>query len=211
MVKHGSEEFFFHPVSWFEPLQWNHVFNLDLIHHSDQKKNPKIHVDLGAGDGEFLCERARHYPEVKFLAVERLLGRARKIARRAYRENLPNVRVIRIEAAYAVEHLFSDSSIDTMTILFPDPWPKRRHHKNRLIQSSFLEKCARCIRPRGWLAMKTDDSGYFEQMTTTLSACKSFEHWLDVQPETLIPEITDFEQKFVKAGRSIYFVAVRRI
>ncbi len=204
-MKHHSEAFFFKPVSWFEPFQWKQVFS------ASASQNPEsIHVDIGAGDGGFVCQRARNHPEMNFLAVERLLGRARKIARRALREQLAHVRVARIEAAYAVERLFPASSIHTMTILFPDPWPKRRHHKNRLIQRSFLERCATCLRADGWLAIKTDDASYFEQISDALAECKGLKRWQDVQPEILLPETTDFEREFLKEKRSVWFVAARR-
>ena len=199
---------FFRPVSWFEPLRWEEVFR--------SKKDPrisrsKVHVDLGAGDGGFIRARARNHPEVNFLAVERLLGRARKIARGAFRDGLDNVRVLRIEAAYAVEHLFSPHSITSISIFFPDPWPKRRHHKNRLIQPSFLECCARTLRLDGWLMMKTDDASYFEHIEEVLGKCKTLQRWDGVHPEILLPEKTDFERDFLKEKRQIYFVAAKPI
>jgi len=222
-----SEAFFFQPASWFEPFNWEHVFEQSAhppsapqpVQSEDEKhsnilKNVgisfPIHADLGAGDGGFVCQRARNHPKTNFLAVERLLGRARKIARRARRERLPNVRVVRIEASYAVEHLFSASSVRSMTILFPDPWPKRRHHKNRLIQRPFLEHCAACLEPGGWLAIKTDDASYLEQINMAFSECKGLKRWMEARSETLIPETTDFEREFLKENRPIYFVAAIR-
>ncbi len=148
---------------------------------------------------------------MNFLAVERLLGRSRKIARRACREQLANVRVVRIEAAYAVERLFPAGSVSAMTILFPDPWPKRRHHKNRLIQRSFLKSCAGCLQADGWLAIKTDDAAYFEQIEEALAECKPLERWKEIQAQNLIPETTDFEREFLKEQRPVHFVAARRI
>ena len=192
--------YFHQPVSWFEPLRWKEVF---------PSQDLSIHVDLGAGDGGFVRARARNHPEINFLAVERLLGRARKNARGAFRDGLDNVRVLRIEAAYAVEYLFPPHSVAAITIFFPDPWPKRRHHKNRLIQPRLLECCARCLQPAGWLAIKTDDAPYFEQIGAALADCKALRLWPDTDAVTLFPETTDFEKDFVKKGQSIHFVAAR--
>lgn len=167
-----------------------------------------IHVDLGAGDGGFLRDRAKRLPDTCFLGVERLLGRARKIARRSWRADLRNVRVARIEVSYAVKWLFPPASVSSITILFPDPWPKRRHHGNRLIQPGFMEDCRRCLRPDGWLAIKTDDEPYFDHVRRVLEVCQGFKPW-DVDVAELLPEKTDFERDFEKEGRSFYFAALK--
>ena len=212
-------EIFLHkPPSWIETLKWEEVFapvspGNQLSAHSAfrvPRSAFPIHVDLGAGDGGFIRARARNHPDVAFLGVERLLGRARKIARGAWRDSLPNMRALRIEATYAVEHLFPPGSVSSITILFPDPWPKRRHHKNRLVQTPFLEQCARALGPGGWLALKTDDAPYFEHMQEALAACAGLKPWPEAKAATLLPESTDFERDFVKEGRPIHFLAARR-
>ncbi len=200
----NMDSFLVKPVSWFEPLCLEETFFFDS---TSLKSKFNIHVDLGAGDGAFICVRAKNNPETYFLAVERLLGRVRKISRGAYRDQLENLRVLRVEAFYAVKYLFSPHSMASMTILFPDPWPKRRHHPHRLIQLDFLEACAKCLRKEGWLAIKTDDEPYFQHMTKVIKSCPHFSLWNDVAPADLIPETTDFEKTFLKAGRPIYFIA----
>jgi len=221
------ESFLYQPPSWFEPLKWERVFpplapensassprSGGTGHHPTRIQNPEsntesVHVDLGAGDGGFVTACADECPEIRFVAVERLLGRARKIAKKAHRLRLKNLRALRIEAAYAVEHLFPPASVAAITILFPDPWPKRRHHKNRLIQTTFLERCARCLRPDGWLAIKTDDACYFEQILRSLTACRGLRHWNAADPKVLLPSLTEFEREHLRAGRTIHFVAAR--
>jgi tRNA (guanine-N7-)-methyltransferase len=193
-----SESLMFKPESWFEPLSWKSMF----------PKNPDapVHVDLGAGDGGFIRSRAEHHPETNFIAVERLLGRARKISRNALKDHLENVKVLRIEAGYAVEWLFPAGSLTSITVLFPDPWPKRRHHKNRIIQPDFLKLCAKCLRPDGWLGIKTDHGEYFEHIQECLNGSKEFRIW-DIQSENLLPELTDFEREFIQSKRKINFIA----
>ena len=171
----------------------------------------EIEVDLGAGDGGYLVERARRHPERAFLAVERLLGRVRKIARRATRLGLGNVRVLRIEASYAAEWLLPPGSVNAITVLFPDPWPKRRHHKNRLVQTEFLDACARAIKPDGWLGLKTDDAPYFAHIQEVASASPLLAPWKEARAEELLPETTDFERDFLHEGRPIHFLALRPI
>lgn len=212
------ERYWHRPHSWFERLQWAEVFapvdvapGTAALDSSATVPAAKrlIHVDLGAGDGGFLRARARNHPGTDFLGVERLLGRVRKIARGAFRENLGNLRALRIEVGYAVEYLFPPDSIDAITILFPDPWPKRRHHKHRLIQPAFLEACGRALRPTGWLAIKTDDPNYFEQINEALAGCAGLQPWHGAEAAALLPEVTDFERDFVREARPIYFLAAR--
>jgi tRNA (guanine-N7-)-methyltransferase len=217
----AQEKLIYKPASWLEPFRWVDVFSdhsppvsesAPYIPHSPIR-NPQfmIHVDLGAGDGGFIRARAHNYPETRFLAVERLLGRVRKLARRASQESLENLRVLRIEAAYAVEFLIPPKSVNSMTILFPDPWPKRRHHPNRLIQTSFLDLCSRCLTSEGWIGIKTDDVSYFEHIQKALRSCKTLKSWSEANAAELLPEITDFEKDFQKEGRPIYFVAARPV
>ncbi|MCC7518201.1 MAG: tRNA (guanosine(46)-N7)-methyltransferase TrmB [Verrucomicrobiae bacterium] len=190
------------PRSWVERLEWRAVF-------ASAETPAHIEVDLGAGDGGFVVERARRHPERAFLAVERLLGRTRKIARRAARLDLANVRALRIEASYAAEWLLPPRSVDAITVLFPDPWPKRRHHKHRLIRTTFLDACARALKPVGWLGIKTDDASYFDQIRAAAAASRLLAPWEAARADELFPETTDFERDFLREGRSIHFLALR--
>ncbi len=96
-----------------------------------------VELDLGAGDGGFALAYAKQHPEINLLAVERLLGRVRKIEKRAARAGLANLRVLRLEFGYTVRYLLPPESVSIAHILFPDPWPKRRHWPRRLIQAPF--------------------------------------------------------------------------
>jgi tRNA (guanine-N7-)-methyltransferase len=209
-VTANTASFFYTPPSWFEPFDWRRVFAPVSPDQPALPDNSEIQIDLGAGDGGFLIERAKRHPDVRFLGVERLLGRVRKISKRAFRGNLTNVRVIRIEASYAVQWLFPPETVDAITVLFPDPWPKRRHHHHRLVQPQFLEHCARCLKKNGWLAIKTDDQPYFSHIRETLDSCRALREWHNAPVETLLPEMTDFEREFTKEKRTFHLVVARR-
>src|SRR4030095_4690403 len=92
--------------------------------------NAPLHVDLGCGDGSFLCEMARQFPKRNFLGIERLAKRVEKVRRKA--EQIKNVRVLRADTLFAVRYLLPESSVETFYLLFPDPWPKRRHQLRRI-------------------------------------------------------------------------------
>src|SRR6266446_8855037 len=100
------------------------------------RRNAPLHVDLGCGDGSFLCALAQRMPEKNFLGIERLVGRTRTVARKAAR--IGNVRLLRMEISYAVRYLLPPASVETFYLLFPDPWPKRQHWQRRIVNENFL-------------------------------------------------------------------------
>lgn len=155
-------------------------------------------VELGAGDGSFLIAYATAHPEVNLLGVERLLGRLRKIDRKAHRGNLTNVRGIRMEANYLVRYLLPRASIRAFHIYFPDPWPKRRHWKNRLITEPFSELLRGALEPNGVVYLRTDDKLYFAQMTEVFGKNENFTR-IETPPE-LLTIVTDFEREFHRRG-----------
>jgi len=134
-----------------EFYEWPMVFGNDRA----------VEIELGSGDGGFIVERARQFPLRNFLAVERLLGRARKIVKKIQRAELDNLKVLRLESSYVLKRLVPEKSVSTVHIMFPDPWPKKRHHKRRLIQPGFLKSAHRVLLPEGTVRFSTDDPDYF--------------------------------------------------
>ena len=116
-----------------------------------------LEVDLGCGDGSFLMEMAREFPERDFLGVERLLGRVRKVCKKLTRRRLENVRVLRLDSRYVVEWLLPDDGVSRLHLLCPDPWPKLRHNRRRLVQAEFLEAVRRVL-GAGWRVSFHDGS-----------------------------------------------------
>src|SRR5262249_40908789 len=138
------------------------VHRLDLTVLFPQSR--PLEVELGSGDGSFLAQWAQRHPERNYFGVERLLGRLRKLDRKGQRAGLHNLRLIRMEAAYFVEFLLPPASVAALHIYFPDPWPKRRHRKHRLVNERFAELAAQALRPGGAIFLRTDDADYFSQM-----------------------------------------------
>ncbi|MBI5773822.1 MAG: tRNA (guanosine(46)-N7)-methyltransferase TrmB [Verrucomicrobia bacterium] len=155
-------------------------------------------VELGSGDGSFLVQYASLHPENNFIGVERLLGRLRKIDRKGRRLGLTNLRVVRVEAAYFLEYLLPPECAAALHVYFPDPWPKRRHHKNRLINERFPELARRVLTPGGIVFLRTDDANYFAQMNRVFQARTDFR--AVETPAELSVVTTDFERDFNVRG-----------
>ena len=170
-----------------------------------------LQVDLGCGDGSFLCELASRYPERNFLGTERLVGRVAKSCRKS--ANLENVRVLNVESSYAVGYLLPERSVETFYLLFPDPWPKRRHHRRRIVTKAFLESTHRTLENGGVLQIATDQLDYFRQIER-LAHASSLQ--ISLAEETSSDKndnfpLTKFERRFSALGAPIYRLTLRKI
>jgi tRNA (guanine-N7-)-methyltransferase len=165
-----------------------------------------LHVDLGCGDGSFLSALAERMPEENFLGIERLLGRVRSACRKAAR--IDNMRVIRVETSYAVRYLLPEQSVQVFHLLFPDPWPKRRHQRRRVMTSEFLRSVHCALAPQGVLRIATDQLDYFEQMQRLARADSQF---AIVDPDHANLPLTQFERIFQEQGAPIHRLALRKV
>lgn len=173
------------PDQWLDPIDFRKSFN--------QPERP-FEVDLGCGKGRFLLVRSGKFPETNYLGIDRMLNRIRKIDSKAQRLSRKNVRLLRIDAYYATTFLLPPESVDTYYVFYPDPWPKEKHHHNRLFNEPFMDAIARTLKPGGHIHAASDHLPYFDEIYALLKNDKRFE-----QTDTFIPaedEVTDFELIF---------------
>jgi tRNA (guanine-N7-)-methyltransferase len=173
------------PEQWLTPHDFRACF--------DRPDQP-FEIDLGCGKGRFLLARAANFPEINFLGIDRQLNRIRKIDRKAQRAGLKNVRLFRMDAAYATTYLLPPECVDTFYIFYPDPWPKGKHSHNRLFNASFVNTLARTLKPGGKIHASTDHRPYFEEIRKQL---KEDPRFMEIEP--FVPcgdEVTDFELIF---------------
>lgn len=161
-----------------------------------------LEVDVGCGKGRFLLARCRAFPETNFLGIERREKRTLSVHRKLEREGVTNVRLLRLEAAYVVEELIPPLSVAAYYIFFPDPWPKRRHHRRRLFSPPFMQALHRTLLNAGGLNIATDYEEYFLAMRAQLRADPRFVETATF--ETSEEERSEFELTFRQAGRPIY-------
>jgi tRNA (guanine-N7-)-methyltransferase len=181
------------------------VARLDLVQLFGRKA--PLQVDLGCGDGSFLCDMAQQFPKKNFLGVERLTKRVEKVRRKA--EKIENLRVLRADTLSAVRYLLPECSVQAFYLLFPDPWPKRRHRFRRIFTGDFLSAIAIALEQRGLLRIATDQTDYFHQIERFSRAHLQFEVVPQSPDESLFP-MTKFERKFRDQGAPIYRLTLRK-
>ena len=191
----------FSPV--IELLRELRVARLDLVGLFGRQA--RLQVDLGCGDGSFLCELADQFPEKSFLGIERLTKRVEKVRRKA--GNIDNVRVLGADTLFAVRYLLPENSVETFYLLFPDPWPKRRHQQRRIFTREFLAAIAVALEERGFLRVATDQLDYFRQIERLSRTDSKFEI-LD-RDDVALP-LTKFERRFRQQGVPIHRLTLRK-
>ncbi|MBV9008110.1 MAG: tRNA (guanosine(46)-N7)-methyltransferase TrmB [Verrucomicrobia bacterium] len=185
----------FVPGSTVEPLDFGEIFG----------RNAPVEIDGGCGDGTFLAVLAAQYPERNFLGIERLARRTDAVCRRIARLGLPNARVFRVDLIYAMARLIPADQVAAVHLLFPDPWPKRRHHRRRTVTAEFISSVHLALAPGGLFHVATDHAEYFRAIQRLIS------------PETFTPAErmalpqSKFEQQFAAAGAPIYRLLLRKV
>jgi tRNA (guanine-N7-)-methyltransferase len=168
-------------------------------------RDAPLQVDLGCGDGSFLCDLAQQFPDKNFLGIERLTKRVEKVRRKA--QMIDNLRVLGTDTLFAVRDLLPENSVETFYLLFPDPWPKRRHQQRRIFTREFLDSIAAALGKNGVLQIATDHLDYFRQIERLSTAHPEFEV-ADLDGGVL--PLTKFERKFRELGVPIYRLTLRR-
>ena len=161
-----------------------------------------LEIDLGCGDGSFLMAMAKHHPERDFIGVERLLGRVRKVCRKAQRQGLENLKLLRLDSKYLVEWLLPPGSVSRLHLLCPDPWPKAKHHRRRLIQAEFLDAVKRCLTDEGEFLFMTDHLEYHEWTREMLEEFGGFDQLEWLEDSFFYPK-TDFQLQWEAEGKEM--------
>jgi tRNA (guanine-N7-)-methyltransferase len=159
-----------------------------------------IEIEIGIGKGRFLIDAAERRSESNFVGVEWAMKYLRLAHNRSVRKGLDNIRFVRADAREFVEFFVPSTSVQAYHIYFPDPWPKKRHHKRRLFNEGFLREIERTLVPGGQLWLATDFADYYEVMLDVLDLSETMrEVEVDWQGAR-----TNYEEKYLAAGKPIY-------
>lgn len=185
----------FTPPDYFRELRKTEIF---------PDPSRPLEIDLGCGDGSFLVEMARHFPGRDFLGVDRMAGRVGKTERRIRESGLSNVKVMRLESSYTAGWLLPTAGVSRLHLLCPDPWPKKRHHRHRLVNDrEFLAGLERVIEPGGEFLLKTDHGEYFTDAVASLGGCRGFEA-TDWGKDEFFHPPSGFESQWIAFGKVIH-------
>lgn len=185
------------------PSAWREIFGND---------NP-VSLEIGCGVGDFIAAMAAEHPDHNFIAIDIYNQGCLKSCKRIERMGLSNVRVLRVEARYLLEEMIPPSFLAQVFINCPDPWPKRRHRKRRLVQPAFVDLLESRLAPGGVFTFATDFSDYGKDVAMfmqgrggmeNLLAPDPYRHHLDGYP------LTKYMLKFMAEGSRIYFVRYRK-
>lgn len=172
-----------------------------------QRNVPRV-FEIGFGSGYSLLEMAKLHPEQDFIGIEMYQPGIGTLLQGIEAHQLNNVRIYYADAVEVLTQCIPDQSLDVVQIFFPDPWPKRRHHKRRLIQTAFVELVIKKLKPRGTLHLATDWEDYGVHMMNVLSNIPQLINLIGVgeysNRSAQRPVVTKFEQRGKQSGRAIW-------
>jgi tRNA (guanine-N7-)-methyltransferase len=172
---------------------------------------PKL-LEIGFGMGETTATMAGTHPEHDYLGIEVHTPGVGSLLRLIAERGLGNVRVVQHDAVEVLKSMIRPLSLDGVHIFFPDPWPKLRHHKRRLIQPPFVALLAERLRPGGYVHVATDWAHYGEQVLAVLSAESRLENIVrGFAPRPDYRPLTKFEQRGLRLGHAVHDIIFRRV
>jgi tRNA (guanine-N7-)-methyltransferase len=172
-----------------------------------------VTLEIGFGNGESLIALAVSHPERNYLGVEVHPPGVGHALLRCEAEGLTNLRVICQDAVEVMQRRLAEASLDEVLLYFPDPWPKKRHHKRRIVQPPFVELVASRLRPGGVFRMATDWQPYAEHMLATAGACASLRNESSMGGYVERPPsrpVTRFERRGQRLGHDVWDLAFRK-
>lgn len=172
-----------------------------------------LEVEIGCGKGKFLVSRALHHPHIRFLGVDKAGRFLRRGMERSEKRGLSNLAFVKGDVRVFLRTELGPESVSVFHVYFPDPWPKRRHRRRRLLQAEFLRLLHDRLTQGGLIEVATDDADYFEAIKKTAPACGIA--WGGIREslnERLFAAVdkTNYELKYQKEARPIYYLELQK-
>lgn len=210
------------PFKWSERrVLWDEIENILYLPNRTERKNfaapiknlfgsfSKVYLEYCSGNGEWICNKAFENPEILWVAVEKKFQRVQKIWSKSKNLDLKNLFIVCGEAEEATEHYFFKNAVSRVYINFPDPWPKKKHAKNRLIQTDFIQQLDRILKNDAEVYFLTDDQSYSSQaIHVFLEDCSPFSS--SIEPPYYLQDVGDYGSSYFKSlweekKREFYF------
>lgn len=174
------------------------------------RQAPKI-LEIGFGMGESTAIIAQSHPENDYLGIEVHTPGVGSLLNQIEQHGLTNLRIIQYDAVAVLQHMLPAACLDGVHIFFPDPWPKARHHKRRLIQPPFVARLCSHLKPGGYIHVATDWEEYAVQILQVLSQEQQLSNTAaDYAPRPDYRPLTKFEQRGIKLGHGVWDLIFRK-
>lgn len=177
------------------------------------RRTAPVVLDIGFGDGEALAEIAANHPERDYLGIEVHRPGVGRLLRQLDDQAIPNVRVAAADAVQVMRYHIGTASLAGIQLFYPDPWPKKRHHKRRMVQPAWLELAASRLTDGGFLHMTTDWADYAEHMLEALASSEAFDNIAGPGEYASDPgerPPTKFERRGRERGHNVHDIILRR-
>lgn len=194
------------------PDKFNPIFDpsssiFPVSTHSIFDNDSSTYLEIGFGEGEFIIDLSLKNPSYNYIGIEIKRGRFKKAARKAEKLCIQNLKLINIEAEIALKQIFSKNSFKEVFINFPDPWPKNKHTKHRLFNSSFTTLLSQTVTSGGKVHIKTDHFDYLARIINEFEVNPFFSNNLknkDYKKDINSGFETKFEKEFKEKGKEIF-------
>ena len=173
----------------------------ELILNQIFPEKTKVIMEIGSGMGEATAQIAKANPEVGYVAVEMHSPGLAALLILINQMELENIRLIREDATYLLANHIPDNSLDGIHLLFPDPWPKNRQHKRRIVQSEFIEMVGRKLKPGGFIHIATDWQPYADWIKVRFDKSDSFSGGVVDRPNWRV--LSKFEGQGLRKGHQV--------
>jgi tRNA (guanine-N7-)-methyltransferase len=166
-------------------------------------------LEIGFGDGDFLIEMAQRHPEKNFLGIEIKTKRFKLAVKKAEEEKNGNIKFLHMNAGIAIEEIFTEDIFSQVYINFPDPWPKDRHRKHRIVNREFLQKLSKTMKKNGLLEIASDHKNYITHSLDEFNEITFFKS--EYPPPGFLHNVpnrpyTKYEKEFRREGREIFYL-----
>ena len=186
---------------------------LPTIHTPFAQTAPVV-LEIGFGMGDSLAQQAVNQPQYHYIGIEVHRPGVGHLLSLIAKHELNNIRIYCADAVEVLTHCIPDNSLDSVQIFFPDPWPKKRHHKRRLVQPPIVNLIASKLKPGGTLHLATDWENYAEHMIEALGACPELINTSSNEPFVPRPAsrpLTKFESRGKRLGHGVWDLVFRKI
>ena len=191
---------------------WNQYVISELSEIQEFIRGNYSLLDIGFGAGETLVSVAQKKSDIRLLGAEVYQSGIGTVLSKAERLNLENIKIVNEDVEDLLQNKIPDNSFDAIIMFYPDPWPKRKHHKRRLIKKEFIDLLNKKLKPNGIFYFKTDWKDYFDKVNLLfedpnwedLNLIDLEDHLRDIPP-------TSFEKKAIQANRSLNTKIVKRV